>query len=95
MAPKKKRRPGQGAPQRASEPDSNVTKAHHTASAPGPEVLLVGPKEAARLLSISERLLWSRSRGPDPIPSVRLNRRILYRISDLKRWVDGLGGRRS
>ena len=46
------------------------------------ERLLFRPKEAARLLAISERSLW----GSD-IPKVRIGRAVRYDIEDLKAFI--------
>ena len=45
--------------------------------------LAVGPRRAAVLLGISERLLWSKSITGE-IPSVRIGRRRLYVVSSLE-----------
>ena len=49
-------------------------------------VLLVKPPEAARILAISERLLWSMTISGD-IPSVKIGRARRYDLRDLDRWV--------
>lgn len=50
-------------------------------------VLALRAKEAARLLGISERGLWTlTNRGV--VPHVRLGRRIVYPVHLLKRWLD-------
>lgn len=51
--------------------------------------LLVGAKEAARSLGISERTLWSLTKRAK-VPHVRLGRRVLYDPDDLRAWVQGL-----
>jgi excisionase family DNA binding protein len=52
-----------------------------------PERLALRPAEAARLLGVSGRTLWSwTSRGL--IPFIRINRTILYPYSALKEWLD-------
>lgn len=48
--------------------------------------LLVDAKQAATLLAIGERTLWSLTRAGD-VPHVRIGRRILYPMDDLKTWV--------
>ena len=52
-----------------------------------PAILLSAP-DAARVLGISERLLWTYSRGEDPIPTIRIGRRVLYPVDDLRRWIE-------
>ncbi len=48
--------------------------------------LLVDAKQAATLLAIGERTLWSLTRASE-VPHVRIGRRILYPVDDLKTWV--------
>jgi excisionase family DNA binding protein len=48
--------------------------------------LLVDAREAARLLAISPRKLWSLTRLGD-VPSMRVGRVVRYRISDLDEWT--------
>ena len=50
------------------------------------EALTLSPRDAARALGISERTLWTHTRR-GTVPHVRLGRRILYRIAELKRWL--------
>lgn len=56
-------------------------------SDPGPDPLLVTPREAARLLSVSERTLWSIAAAGE-IPRVRIGRAVRYRVADLRAYVD-------
>lgn len=49
--------------------------------------LLVDEPEAARLLGISPRTLWS-LRHEHQIPWVRIGRRVLYAVSDLLAWIE-------
>ena len=49
--------------------------------------LLVTAKEAAKMLSISARLLWSLTASRE-IPVVRIGRRTLYSPTDLQAWID-------
>lgn len=49
--------------------------------------LAVGAVEAARLLGIGRRLLWSKTAAKE-IPSVRIGRRVVYRVIDLERWLE-------
>jgi excisionase family DNA binding protein len=52
------------------------------------DALLVGPKEAARLLSVSPRTLWAMTfEQEDPLPYVRLGRLVRYSPSDLQAWL--------
>ncbi|MEW6746120.1 MAG: helix-turn-helix domain-containing protein [Planctomycetota bacterium] len=58
-----------------------------------PEPLLVSEREAARLLGISPRLMWSLGvRGE--IPRVRLGGRVLYALKDLRAVIEKAKGRR-
>jgi excisionase family DNA binding protein len=53
-----------------------------------PQPLLVPAVEAARLCGVS-RAMWYRllSAGRTPLP-IRLGRRMLWRVSELKEWVE-------
>ena len=52
-----------------------------------PEPLNVDRKEAARLLGISERLLWTWTKE-NRIPHLRIGTRVLYPLHRLRRWID-------
>lgn len=52
-----------------------------------PDRLLVSAAEAARLLSISPRTLWSMTTSGE-LPCVRVRRRVLYAVADLREYVD-------
>ena len=60
--------------------------------APIPDRLAVPPREAARLMSISERTLWSLTSPRGPIPAVRLGRSVRYDVAALRRWLDSHEG---
>jgi predicted DNA-binding transcriptional regulator AlpA len=49
--------------------------------------LLLSAREAARVLSISERTLWGLSSPRGPIPRVRLGGRVLYSPEALRKWI--------
>ena len=51
---------------------------------------LLKPREAAELLAISERTLWTLTKQ-GVIPCVRLGRSVRYRLSELVRQLDALG----
>ena len=55
----------------------------------GPETprLLIGAREAAKALAISERTLWELTNSGD-VPHVRIGRRVLYDPDDLRAWID-------
>jgi excisionase family DNA binding protein len=48
--------------------------------------LLVDAREAARLLAISPRTLWSLTKAGD-VPVVRIGRLVRYDVAGLGRWV--------
>jgi len=48
-----------------------------------PDRILVSARDAAKLLSVGQRLLWSMSAPRGPIPVVRLGRSVRYSIDDL------------
>ena len=55
---------------------------------PGQNVprLLVSPREAARLLSICEKTLWTLSKNGE-IPAVRIGRAVRYSMDELQAWI--------
>lgn len=49
--------------------------------------LAMRPREAAKALGISERLLWDwTNRGK--VPHIRVGKAILYPVDVLRRWLD-------
>ena len=51
--------------------------------------LLVTPKEAARILSVSQRKLWGMTFEDEPgLPHVRCGRLVRYSVADLERWIE-------
>ena len=48
--------------------------------------LALRPKEAAKALGISERLLWSRT-STGEIPCVRIGRTVRYPVAVIERWL--------
>ncbi len=50
--------------------------------------LLVSPREAARMLAVSERTLFS-LRKAGAIPAVQVGRCVRYSLDDLRRWIEG------
>ena len=49
--------------------------------------LAMRPREAAKALGISERLLWDwTNRGE--VPHIRIGKAILYPVDVLRRWLD-------
>ena len=57
-----------------------------TTDTPAAPALLVDAREAARLLGISTRTLWTLTDRGD-IPAVKIHRRVLYRIETLRQYA--------
>ena len=59
--------------------------------------LALRPREAARALGISPRLLWTLSNRGE-VPCVRIGRAVVYSIDGLREWLarrtEGKGGNR-
>lgn len=51
------------------------------------EPLAVGRHQAAQMLGISERLLWTWTNARS-IPHVRIGARVLYPVDELRRWLE-------
>jgi DNA binding domain, excisionase family len=58
----------------------------HDIAAPAPEPLAVSPREAAKLLGISERFL-AKLIATGELPSARVGARRLLRPADLDAWL--------
>lgn len=58
------------------------------------EVLLVANGEAARILSIGKRKLWSETNCGN-IPCVRIGRAVRYSVEALRQWIaeQSVGGK--
>ncbi len=52
-----------------------------------PPKLLISPREAANVLGISERKLWSMTQASQ-IPVVRLGRSVRYSVRTLESWIE-------
>ncbi len=52
--------------------------------------MLLGMREAAIILSVSQRTLWARTAPRGPIPAVRIGSRVLYSVDELRRWIAGI-----
>lgn len=50
--------------------------------------LALRPREAARALGISERMLWSMTNRGE-VPHIRVGRAILYPVDALRTWLAG------
>ena len=52
------------------------------------DALLVDPREAARMLTVSPRKLWAMTFEDSPgLPYVRCGRLVRYSVDDLRRWI--------
>jgi hypothetical protein len=54
------------------------------------ETLLVGARDAAKMLSISERSLWALSAPRGSLPCIRVpgSRLVRYSPADLESWIE-------
>ncbi|MCR9118098.1 MAG: helix-turn-helix domain-containing protein [bacterium] len=53
------------------------------------QALLVDARDAASMLAVSPRKLWSMTFEETPgVPYVRCGRLVRYAIADLERWID-------
>jgi excisionase family DNA binding protein len=52
-----------------------------------PSPLAVNRREAAAMLGISERLLWTWT-NTGTIPHVRIGTRVLYPVEQLRQWLE-------
>jgi excisionase family DNA binding protein len=59
-----------------------------TANQEKQQPILVDSREAARLLAISTRKLWSLTDCGE-IPCLRIGRAVRYAVEDLQQWVKG------
>lgn len=57
-------------------------------AAPEQNKLLVDPREAARLLSVCEKTLWTITERGE-LPCVRIGRAKRYSIARLNAWIEG------
>ena len=61
--------------------------------APGtPGTLLLRPADAAKLLAVSTRTLWSITAPRGPVPCVRVGPgggAVRYSLAALRQWIDG------
>lgn len=53
-----------------------------------PTTLALRPREAAKALGISERMLWSLTAPRGTIQSVRVGSCVLYPVTGLQAWLD-------
>jgi len=64
-----------------------IAPSQHAGNDQKHERLLITPREAAKLMSISERTLWTLTHKRD-LPYVRIGRSIRYSPSDLVGWIE-------
>ena len=64
------------------------TTAPGSAPAVASTALALRPREAAKALGISERMLWSLTAPRGTIPAVRIGTCVLYPVSGLQAWLD-------
>ena len=53
-----------------------------------PTSLALRPREAAKALGISERMLWSLTAPRGTIQSIRVGSCVLYPVTGLQAWLD-------
>ena len=64
------------------------TTAPGSAPAVASTALALRPREAAKALGISERMLWSLTAPRGAIPAVRIGTCVLYPVAGLQAWLD-------
>lgn len=57
-----------------------------------PLPLAVPPRDAAKMLSVSERTLWGLTQPRGPIHAVKIGRLVRYPIESLRGYLDQQGG---
>jgi len=50
--------------------------------------LALRPREAAKALGISERMLWSLTAPRGTVPAIRIGTCVLYPVAGLQAWLD-------
>lgn len=54
-----------------------------------PAPLLISPREAAKLLSVSQRKLWAMTFEDEPaLPHLKMGRLVRYSVTELQRWIE-------
>jgi excisionase family DNA binding protein len=71
---------------RSSATRSPQVESLFTKPSSGSEPLLVGADEAARLLNVCSRTLWTLTNSGS-LPHLRIGRRVLYPVDGLRRWI--------
>lgn len=57
-------------------------------SIPTNQALLLNARETAEALSICEKTLWSVTEPRGDLPCVRIRRRVLYSVDDLRQYIE-------
>jgi predicted DNA-binding transcriptional regulator AlpA len=69
-------------------PAPSVSEKRMAVGEPQPAHLLLRPREAAKLLGISERTLWGYSRSGQLPEPIRVGNNVRYSIDQLREWID-------
>ena len=68
--------------------NSQITKCHDTSRATDKvSPLLLSPREAAKVLSVCEKTLWTITQRGE-IPVMRIGRLVRYPLDGLKKWIE-------
>ena len=70
---------------------ANDRLSNHGSGPLAPTALALRPREAAKALGISERLLWSLTAPRGSIPAVRIGTCVVYPVAGLQAWLDRQG----
>lgn len=57
-------------------------------SKPGDELQLIGTRDVAKLLGVSECMLWKMRRDKTIVAPVRIGKAVRWNVEHLKRWMD-------
>lgn len=63
-----------------------------TIQSPAGEVRCLSRREAAELLSVSERTLYERTQPRGTLKAFRMGRRVLYSVAELERYIAANSG---
>ena len=72
---------------RDTGPRTTTTTMGLASIGPGGDVLLASSRQAAHLLSVSERTLWGITSPRGSVPCVRIGSRCLYSPDALRTWI--------
>lgn len=78
--------------QMSRRPTRPIAAQSAASQADAPLMLALRPREAARSLGISERLLWSLTNRGE-IPHLKLGRATLYPVDQLQQWLRERAGK--